>query len=90
MENIEFNHDLPNINDILEEKVEFGKIFHFNIIQNVFEEFIKRQNIMTRKINALEVKFNSWSITHEIEGDTEDSKKIELKTDINKGDIEFK
>ena len=26
MENIEFNHDLPNINDILEEKVEFGKI----------------------------------------------------------------
>ena len=44
---------------------------------------------MTRKINALEVKFNSWSITHEIEGDTEDSKKIELKTDINKGDIEF-
>ena len=87
MTNEEFNYDLPNISDILEEKVEFSKIFHFSLIQNIFEEFIKRQNIMSQKINSLEVKFDSWSLTHEIGGDTEISNKIDTKSEINKGDV---
>ena len=87
MQNEEFNYDLPNISDILEEKVEFSKIFHFSLFQNIFEEFIKRQNIMSQKINSLEVKFDSWSLTHGIGGDTETSNKVEAKPEINEGDI---
>jgi hypothetical protein len=71
----------------LEEKVEFSKIFHFSLFQNIFEEFIKRQNIMSQKINSLEVKFDSWSLTHGIGGDTETSNKVEAKPEINEGDI---
>ncbi len=71
----------------MEEKVEFSKIFHFSLFQNIFEEFIKRQNIMSQKINSLEVKFDSWSLTHGIGGDTETSNKVEAKPEINEGDI---
>ena len=87
MQNEEFNYEIPNISDILEEKVEFSKIFHFSLFQNIFEEFIKRQNIMSQKINSLEVKFDSWSLTHGIGGDTETSNKVEAKPEINEGDI---
>ena len=87
MQNEEFNYEIPNISDILEEKVEFSKIFHFSLFQNIFEEFIKRQNIMSQKINSLEVKFDSWSLTHGIGGDTETSNKVEAKPEINGGDI---
>ena len=87
MQNEEFNYEIPNISDILEEKVEFSKIFHFSLLQNIFEEFIKRQNIMSQKINSLEVKFDSWSLTHGIGGDTETSNKVEAKPEINEGDI---
>ena len=87
MQNEEYNYEIPNISDILEEKVEFSKIFHFSLFQNIFEEFIKRQNIMSQKINSLEVKFDSWSLTHGIGGDTETSNKVEAKPEINEGDI---
>ena len=87
MQNEEYNYEIPNISDILEEKVEFSKIFHFSLFQNIFEEFIKRQNIMSQKINSLEVKFDSWSLTHGIGGDTETSNKVEAKQEINEGDI---
>ena len=88
-ENIEFNFDLPNINDILDEKVQINTIFHFGLVQNVLEEFIKRQNSMYQKINSLEVKFDSWSLTHDINVDTDNINKIEIKRDsINREETE--
>ena len=88
-ENIEFNFDLPNISDILDEKVQINTIFHFGLVQNVLEEFIKRQNSMYQKINSLEVKFDSWSLTHDIDVDTDNINKIEIKRDsINREETE--
>ena len=88
-ENIEFNFDLPNISDILDEKVQINTIFHFGLVQNVLEEFIKRQNSMYQKINSLEVKFDSWSLTHDINVDTDNINKIEIKRDsINREETE--
>ena len=62
MSNIESNLEMPNINDIFEEKVQINSIFHFSFFQNFLEEFIKRQNIMYNKLNSLELKFNSQSL----------------------------
>ena len=88
-ENIEFNFDLPNISDILDEKVQINTIFHFGLVQNVLEEFIKRQNSMYQKINSLEVKFDSWSLTHDINVDTDNINKIEIKRyNINREETE--
>ena len=88
MSNIESNLEMPNINDILEEKVQINSIFHFSFFQNFLEEFIKRQNIMYNKLNSLELKFNSWSL----DIDTESSNKIEsikeLKECINQNETE--
>ena len=86
MEKIEFNFDLPNISDILEEKVDFNSLFHFNVFQKLIEEFIKRQNLMNQKINSLEVKFESWSLTHDIIN-TDESNKVEVKTKIQKENL---
>ena len=88
MSNIESNLEMPNINDIFEEKVQINSIFHFSFFQNFLEEFIKRQNIMYNKLNSLELKFNSWSL----DIDTESSNKIEsikeLKECINQNETE--
>ena len=90
MSNIESNLEMPNINDILEEKVQINSIFHFSFFQNFLEEFIKRQNIMYNKLNSLELKFNSWSL--DIGGDTESSNKMEsikeFKEGINQNETE--
>ena len=90
MSNIEFNLEMPNINDILEEKVQINSIFHFSFFQNFLEEFIKRQNIMYNKLNSLELKFNSRSL--DIGGDTESSNKMEsikeFKEGINQNETE--
>ena len=91
MQNIEFDLDTPNINDILEEKVQINSIFNFSLFQNVLEEFIKRQNIMNRKLNSLEFKFNSWSLINDEGGNTEISNKVESnKNDINQNEPEKK
>ena len=87
MNNLEFDLDMPNINDILEEKVEINSIFNFSLFQNVLEEFIKRQNIMNKKLNSLEFKFNSWTQINDEGGNTEISNKIEPnKEDINQNE----
>ena len=90
MSNIESNLEMPNINDILEEKVQINSIFHFSFFQNFLEEFIKRQNIMYNKLNSLELKFNSQSL--DIGGDTESSNKMEsikeFKECINQNETE--
>ena len=90
MSNIESNLEMPNINDILEEKVQINSIFHFSFFQNFLEEFIKRQNIMYNKLNSLELKFNSQSL--DIGGDTESSNKMEsikeFKEGINQNETE--
>ena len=90
MSNIESNLEMPNINDILEEKVQINSIFHFSFFQNFLEEFIKRQNIMYNKLNSLELKFNSRSL--DIGGDTESSNKMEsikeFKEGINQNETE--
>lgn len=86
MEKIEFNFDLPNISDILEEKVEFSSLFHFNIVQRVIEEFIKKQNLMSQKLNNLEVKFDSWSLTHDLDDD-ENYKLQPPRTEKNRDNI---
>ena len=89
MQNIEFDLDTPNINDILEEKVQINSIFNFSLFQNVLEEFIKRQNIMNKKLNSLEFKFNSWSLINDEGGNTEISNKVEPnKIDINQNEPE--
>ena len=91
MEKVEFDFDLPNISDILEEKVQINTIFHFSLVQKVFEEFIKRQNLMNQKLNSLEIKFDSWSLSHGIGGDTENTNNINIKTDeTNKENINEK
>ena len=90
MSNIESNLEMPNINDIFEEKVQINSIFHFSFFQNFLEEFIKRQNIMYNKLNSLELKFNSQSL--DIGGDTESSNKMEsikeFKEGINQNETE--
>ena len=86
MQNTEFNYDLPNIVDILDEKVQISDIFHFGLVQKIFEEFIKRQNAMNQKLNALEIKFDSWSLTHSLGVDTEKSNKADIENEINKED----
>ena len=83
MSNIESNLEMPNINDILEEKVQINSIFHFSFFQNFLEEFIKRQNIMYNKLNSLELKFNSQSL--DIGGDTESSNKMETIKEFKEG-----
>ena len=83
MSNIESNLEMPNINDILEEKVQINSIFHFSFFQNFLEEFIKRQNIMYNKLNSLELKFNSRSL--DIGGDTESSNKMESINEFKEG-----
>ena len=88
MANINFNYDLPNINDILEEKVQLKDIFHFSLVQKVLEESIKRQNSMNKKLNALEMKFDSWSLTHELGGgDNDINNTIEEKKEINNEEV---
>ena len=77
MKKTEFDYDLPNMNDIFEEKIDFSKIFHFDLVQRVLEGFIKKQNAMNKKIKDLEIKFDSWQLTHDIGGDTENSNKTE-------------
>ena len=91
MQNTEFDLDMPNINDILEEKIQINSIFNFNLFQNVLEEFIKRQNIMNKKLNSLEFKFNSWSLINDSGGNTEISNKVESnKNDINQNEPDNK
>ena len=52
-----------NIDDIFERKIEVGTLIHFNLLQKIIEEFIKRQKIMNDKINNLENKIESISIS---------------------------
>ena len=88
MANINFNYDLPNINGILEEKVQLKDIFHFSLVQKVLEESIKRQNSINKKLNSLEMKFDSWSLTHDLGGgDNDVSNTIEEKKEINNEDV---
>ena len=54
----ENSHNL-NIEDIFNRKIEIGAVIQFSLLQNIIEEFIKRQKTMTDKINILETKFES-------------------------------
>lgn len=90
MENVEINYDLINISDIFDEKVQINSLFHFSLIQKIIEEFIKRQNLMNQKLNALEIKFDSWSLTHDVGGDTENNNKTETKNEIIKDEFNNK
>ena len=55
-----------NIDDIFERKIEVGTLIHFNLLQKIIEEFIKRQKIMNDKINFLENKIESISIIQDV------------------------
>ena len=48
-----------NINDIFERKIEVGAVIQFNLLQRLIEEFIKRQKVITDKVNNLEIKINA-------------------------------
>ena len=54
----ENSHNL-NIEDIFNRKIEIGAVIQFSLLQNIIEEFIRRQKTMTDKINILETKFES-------------------------------
>ena len=79
MKKTEFDYDFPNMDDIFEEKIDFSQIFHFSLVQRVLEGFIKKQNAMNKKLNDLEIKFDTWSLRHDIEGGTENSNKTDNK-----------
>ena len=88
MANTGFDYDFTNINDILDEKVQLKDIFHFSLIQKVLEESIKRQNSMNKKINSLETKFDTWSLTHDLGGgDIVENNNFEEKKEINQDDV---
>lgn len=65
MKKTEYDYDFTNIDDIFEEKIDFSKIFHFELVQRILEQFIRKQNIMNKKINDLEIKFETWQITRD-------------------------
>jgi len=84
MKKTEYDYDFTNIDDIFEEKIDFSKIFHFELVQRILEQFIRKQNIMNKKINDLEIKFETWQITRDLVGDTENSNKMENKEENKK------
>ena len=57
---VEYSQNL-NIDDIFDRKIKIGAVIQFSLLQNIIEEFIKRQKSMNDKINILESKFESIS-----------------------------
>ena len=78
MSKLEFEEYLPNLNidDIFDRKMEIGALIHFGLLQKIIEEFIKRQKIMNEKINTLENKIESITITQGITESNNNQKKI--------------
>ena len=72
--NYEENLSDLNIDDIFERKIEIGAVIQFSLLQKLIEEFIKRQKLMSDKINLLENKIESISFSQGI-------------TDINNNNI---